>query len=88
MKTGDPKYEVEITSLKEKRKFNVLDICIHIHETNNQIFMLTFEKEKGKIEAYESEYATDIQQSFKDYRNLADDFKEKAMSQLGIAKKK
>jgi hypothetical protein len=77
-KGEDGQYFFEIATLKEKRQYKVLDIDIHIHETNNKCFIVSFEKAKKKIEVYECDAATDVYQAFQEFRRLAEDIEDKA----------
>ena len=70
---------LEISSLKEKRQYNVLEIQFHMHETNNQCLILSFEKVKGKLEIFEAEHTTDIYQAFKECRRISEEEQAKSV---------
>ena len=79
-------YAFEITSLKEKRQYNLLDINIHLHEANNRCFVLAFEKAKDKIEVYECEQASDVYNTFQEFKRISEEIDEKNSAQLTKSK--
>jgi hypothetical protein len=66
-------YAIEVFTLNERRRYSVLDIDIHLNKANNQIFVIEFEKVKGKVEAYECPEAVEIYRSFQEYKRIAED---------------
>ena len=68
----------------------MLDIGLHLHETNNKCIILNFEKAKDKLEVFECDQISDLYSTFKEFKRLAEEYEEQQImaSKVASASKK